>query len=37
MVHVDALSRHVGTIVQGGTLDKEDVLHEQTKDAFCLK
>ena len=34
--HVDALSRHVGTIVQGGNLDKEDVLREQAKDAFCL-
>jgi hypothetical protein len=26
--HVDVLSRHVGTIIQGGTLDKEDVLRE---------
>ena len=37
MAHVDALSRHVGTIVHGGALDKEDVLREQAKDAFCLK
>ena len=36
LAHVDALSRH-GTIIQGGTLDKEDVLREQVKDAFCLK
>jgi len=37
MAHVDALSRHVGDIIHGGTLDKEDVLREQVKDAFCLK
>jgi len=37
MTHVNALSRHVGAIVQGGTLEKEDVLREQTKDAFRLK
>ena len=37
MAHVDALRCHVGTIVQGGTLEKEYVLREQAKDAFCLK
>jgi len=37
MVHIDALSRHVGAVVQGGTLEKEDVLREQAKDTFCLK
>jgi len=37
MVRVDALSRHVGTIVQEGTPEKEDVLREQAKDVFCLK
>jgi len=37
MAHVDALSRHVGTVVQGGTLEKEDVLREQTEDTYCLK
>jgi len=37
IAHVDAFSHHVGTTVQGGTLDKEDVLREQAKDAFCLK
>jgi len=37
MAHVDVLSRHVGTVVQGGTLGKEDVLREQAKDTFCLK
>jgi len=26
--HVDVLSHHVGKIIQGGTLDKEDVLRE---------
>ena len=37
MAHVDALSRHVGTIAQGGTLEKENVLHEQGKNDFCCK
>jgi len=37
MTHLDALSRHVGAVVQGGTLEKEDVLREQAKDTFCLK
>jgi hypothetical protein len=37
MVRVDALSRHVGTIVQESTPEKEDVLREQAKDVFCLK
>ena len=37
IAHVDALSRHDGAIVRGGTLEKEDVLLEQTKEAFCLK
>ena len=37
IAHVDALSRCVGTIAQGGTLDKEEVLREQAKDEFCLK
>jgi hypothetical protein len=37
MAHIDALSRHVGAIVQGGALEKEDVLCEKAKDAFCLK
>jgi len=34
MAHVDALSRHVGAVVQGGTLEKEDVLREQSKARF---
>ena len=37
MAHVDALSRHSGAVLQGGTLEKEDVLREQDKDTFCLK
>ena len=37
MGHVDALSRHVGTVIQGNPLDKENVLREQAKDAFCTK
>jgi len=35
--HVDALSRHVGAIVQEGILDRKNILHEQAKDAFCTK
>ena len=35
MGHVDALSRHVGTVIQENPLDKENVLREQAKDAFC--
>jgi len=37
VAHVDVLSRHVGAIVQGDTLEKEDDLREQAKEAFCLK
>jgi len=37
MNHIDALSRHVGAVVQGGTLEKEDGPPEQDKDTFCLK
>ena len=37
MAHIDALSRHFGTTVQGGTLEKEGVLREQAKDPFCQK
>ena len=37
MAHVDALSHHVGTLVQGGTLEKNDILREEAKDAFCLR
>ena len=33
--HVDALSRHVGAVIHKGTLNKENVLSEQKKDAFC--
>jgi hypothetical protein len=29
--HVDALSRHVGSIAQGVTLDRESILQEQEK------
>jgi hypothetical protein len=35
MGHVDALSRHVGPIAQGVTLDRESILLEQEKNAFC--
>jgi hypothetical protein len=35
--HVDALSRHVGTVVGAEPLGKENVLREQKKDDFCIK
>jgi len=37
MGHVDALSRHVGSVARGNALDKENVLREQEKDACCTK
>ena len=33
--HVDALSRHVATIMQDGLPSKEEILAEQRKDPFC--
>ena len=35
--HVDALSRHVGSVTHDNVLNKENVLREQEKDAFCIK
>jgi len=35
--HVDALSRHVGAVMQEDSLDKERILSEQRKDEFCTK
>jgi hypothetical protein len=35
--HVDALSRHVGTVTHEDSLDKETVIREQAKDDFCRK
>jgi len=35
--HVDALSRHVGAILQEGILDRKHFLQEQAKDVFCTK
>jgi hypothetical protein len=35
--HVDALSRHVGTVMQEDILDWNNILREQAKDAFCVK
>jgi hypothetical protein len=37
MPHVDALSRHVGTVVNQGSLDPEGVRAEQGRDPFCRK
>ena len=37
MNHVDALSRHVGSVAHENTLDWEKILREQEKDAFCSK
>ena len=36
MCHVNALSRHV-SVAHANALDKENVLREQEKDAFCIK
>ena len=33
--HVDALSRHVATIMQDGLPSKEEILAEQREDPFC--
>jgi hypothetical protein len=35
--HVDALSQHVGAILQEGILDRKNILQEQAKNAFCTK
>ena len=35
--HVDALSRHVGTVKYGAVLSKEIVLREQEKEVLCMK
>jgi hypothetical protein len=37
IAHADALSRHVGTVTRESILDKETVLQEQLRDAFCNK
>jgi hypothetical protein len=37
IAHVDALSRHLGAAMGGGTLGQESVLREQAKDKFCAK
>jgi len=37
MDHVDALSRHVGSVAQGVSLDRQTILREQEKDTFCIK
>ena len=35
--HVDALSRHVGAILEERILDRKNISQEQAKDAFCTK
>jgi len=37
MSHVDALSRHLGSVAHDHALNKENVLREQEKAAFCIK
>jgi hypothetical protein len=37
MNHIDALSRRVGTVTQVDALDRQNVLREQAKDAFCSR
>jgi hypothetical protein len=35
--HVDALSRHAGAVIDGGSLDKEIMLHKQAKYEFYIQ
>jgi hypothetical protein len=35
--HVDALSRHVGTVIHEDILDRNNILRDQAKEAFCVK
>ena len=35
MGHVDALSRHVGSVAHENALDVGNILREEEKDAFC--
>ena len=35
--HVDALSRHVGAVMNENLLDKERIPSEKQKDEFCTK
>jgi len=36
IAHVDALSRHVGAVMNQSSLNRENILREQQKDAFAL-
>ena len=35
--HFDALSLYVGTVIQGGTSDKENVPRKRQKNCSCAK
>ena len=37
IAHVDALSRHVGAVINQSSLNRENILREQQKYAFCVK
>jgi hypothetical protein len=37
IAHADALSRHVGTVTHKNCIDKETIIQEQSRDAFCNK
>jgi hypothetical protein len=37
IAHVDALSRHVGAVLHQSSLNRENILEGQSKDAFCVK
>ena len=37
IAHADALSRHVGTVTHKNCIDKETIIQEQSRDAFCTK
>jgi hypothetical protein len=35
--YADALSRHIGTVTHKNCIDKETIIQEQSRDAFCSK
>jgi hypothetical protein len=37
ITHVDALSRHIGTVQQTGNLTTDEVRLEQSADQFCIR
>jgi hypothetical protein len=37
IAQAEALSRHVGTVTQKNCIDKQTIIQEQSRDAFCTK